>query len=179
MARISPLIALPPLIFLGLGALFMVGLNRDDVSSLPSTLEGQQAPSLAVKSLGELPVITEAALRKPEVKLVNFWASWCAPCRAEHPNLQVLSELGLPIYGVNYKDQDAKGLKFLNELGNPYTAVGTDALGREAINWGVYGIPETFVVDANGRIILRFAGPITRRALTATILPAIKKAQNP
>lgn len=177
MPRVSPLMILPPLIFVGLGALFMVGLWRDDVNSLPSTLQGKTAPALNVNLLGDLPLLTNAALMKPEVKLVNFWASWCAPCRVEHPNLQKLSDLGLPVYGVNYKDLDDKGLKFLNELGNPYTLVGTDPLGREAINWGVYGIPETFVIDAAGKIVLRFAGPITQRAMASTILPAIRKAQ--
>jgi len=177
MAKISPLIVLPPLIFLGLGSLFFVGLKRDDVNALPSTMEGRQVPALNVLPLGDLPTFTAEDLIKPEVKLVNFWASWCAPCRVEHPNLRTLAGLGVPIYGVNYKDKDDKGLKFLAELGNPYASVGKDQQGREAINWGVYGIPETFVIDGKGKIVLRFAGPITKRQLADTILPAIKKAQ--
>jgi len=169
---------LPPLMAVGIGAMFMGGLTRNNPENLPSTMEGRAAPTLVLSALGDLPLLTTEALLKPEVKLVNFWASWCAPCRVEHPNIVVLADLGLPVYGVNYKDQDAKALKFLQELGNPYTAVGSDPEGREAIDYGVYGIPETFIIDAKGQIVLRFAGPITQRALANTILPAIKRAQD-
>lgn len=175
MAKISPLIVVPPLAFLGLAFLFMSGLGRDD--SLPSALEGQTAPVLSVSQLGDLELATDAALRKSGVKLVNFWASWCAPCRVEHSNLEELRDLGVPIYGINYKDKAANALGFLAELGDPYAAVGQDSEGRQAINWGVYGVPETFVVDSKGVIILRFPGPITDRVLADTILPALKAAK--
>lgn len=178
MARISPLMVLPPLIFLGLAALFANGMGRDDPNSLPSTLTNRPAPEIVVTKLGDLPLLTDADLRKNEVKLVNFWASWCAPCRAEHPNLETIRSFGVPIYGVNYKDQPEKALKFLAELGNPYRAAGQDDTGRQAINWGLYGVPETYVIDKEGKILLRFPGPITARVLQDTIMPAIEAAQS-
>ncbi len=176
MARVPLLMVVPPVAFIGLAILFMTGLGRDD--SLPSTLTNRPAPSITVTQLGNLPIFTDADITAPNVKLVNFWASWCAPCRVEHPNLETLNALGIPIYGVNYKDEAENGLKFLDDLGNPYVAVGQDAAGRQAIDWGVYGVPETYVIDASGKILLRFPGPITQRVLRETILPAIEKAQN-
>ena len=109
--------------------------------------------------------------------MVNYWASWCGPCRAEHPNLELLASEGVTIYGANYKDKPAQALRFLEELGNPYAAIGADESGRMALNWGVYGVPETYVIDGDGNIVLRFAGPITQRALEATIRPAIEAAR--
>lgn len=114
--------------------------------------------------------------RDGQVKLVNYWASWCAPCRAEHPNLVALADEGLPIYGINYKDDPDKALAFLAELGNPYKAVSADDTGRTAIDWGLYGVPETYVLAGDGTVILRFAGPITQRSLEDTIRPAIAEA---
>jgi cytochrome c biogenesis protein CcmG/thiol:disulfide interchange protein DsbE len=111
------------------------------------------------------------------VKLVNFWASWCAPCRVEHPKLEELAAEGLPIYGVNYKDEPDKALAFLAELGDPYAGIGADAGGRMGLDWGLYGVPETFVIDGDGTVVLRFAGPITQSVLDTTIRPAIEAAQ--
>ena len=105
-----------------------------------------------------------------------YWASWCAPCRVEHPHLETLADEGIPIYGVNYKDEPGKALGFLEELGDPYAAIGADASGRMALDWGVYGVPETYVIDAEGTIVTRFAGPITERVLETTIMPAIEEA---
>lgn len=176
MSRISPLMLLPPLIFFGLVGLFIIGMQRDDPDALPSALEGQPAPSVALQLLGALDGFDDATLRTDGVKLVNFWASWCAPCRVEHPNLQTLADEGLAIYGVNYKDDPENALGFLEELGNPYTAVGADFTGRMALNWGLYGVPETYVLDREGTIVLRFAGPITQRIMESTIRPAIEAA---
>lgn len=176
MARISPIMLLPPVLFIGFAALFMFGLEREDPTALPSQFEGKVAPVLEVGTLGDLPPLTDAMLRAPGVKLLNFWASWCAPCRVEHPNLQKMADMGITIYGVNYKDTDENGLRFLEELGNPFAALGTDN-GRQAIEWGVYGIPETFVIDGRGRIRLRFAGPITGAVMRDRILPAIEEAK--
>jgi cytochrome c biogenesis protein CcmG, thiol:disulfide interchange protein DsbE len=177
MPKISPLMALPPLVFLGMAALFMTGLGRENPNALPSTFVGRVSPVLEVEPLGDLAPLTDAMLRAPGVKLVNFWASWCAPCRVEHPNLQKMADMGIPIYGINYKDTPINGLRFLEELGNPFRASGQDQNGRQAIEWGVYGIPETFVINGKGRITLRFAGPITGRMLEERILPAIEAAR--
>ncbi|RUS60534.1 DsbE family thiol:disulfide interchange protein [Pseudorhodobacter sp. E13] len=169
------LMFLPPVLFAGLAALFIVGMNREDPDSLPSALAGKQAPAVQVTALAEFPGFTDADLRKPGVKLVNFWASWCAPCRAEHPLLEQLASEGITIYGVNYKDRpdDAKG--FLAELGNPFAAIGADQ-GRMALDWGVYGVPETYVINGDGQIVLRFAGPISAAELERSIRPAIAEA---
>ena len=159
MARISPLVLIPPVAFAGLAALFFFGMGRDD--TLPSTLVGREAPAIAVTPLGQDSGFDTAVLKTPGVKLVNFWASWCAPCRAEHPMLEKLAAEGVPIYGINYKDDPAKALAFLQELGDPFHGIGADASGRMALNWGVYGVPETYVIDSAGKVVMRFAGPIT------------------
>jgi cytochrome c biogenesis protein CcmG/thiol:disulfide interchange protein DsbE len=99
------------------------------------------------------------------------------PDELEHPNLEALREQGLPIYGVNYKDNPANALDFLAELGNPYEAVGQDGNGRMALNWGVYGVPETYVIDGAGRIVTRHAGPVTQRVIEGVLAPAIEKAR--
>lgn len=169
------LLFLPPLIFAALAALFIWGMGRGDPRALPSTLIGQKAPALALAPLPPHPALTDAALTAPGVKIVNFWASWCAPCRAEHPQLMQLKAEGLPVYGVNYKDQPSQALAFLAELGNPYAALGGEA-GPGALNWGVYGVPETFVIDGKGKVVLRFAGPITQSILETTIRPALTAA---
>ncbi len=173
MARISPLMVAPPLIFAGLAALFLAGMFREDPDRLPSTLEGRSAPALLVEPL-KGPVPDAAALREPGVKLVNFWASWCAPCRIEHPNLQALADEGVAIHGINYKDQPEAALGFLAELGNPFAALGADVSGRTALDWGVYGVPETYVIDGEGTILLRFPGPLTDRVMRETIRPAME-----
>jgi len=176
MARVSPLVALPPVIFAGLATLFYVGMFRDDPDALPSAVAGEQAPPVVLQPLGDKTLFDDAALREPGVKLVNFWASWCAPCRVEHPKLEQLAAEGIPIYGVNYKDEPDKALRFLAELGDPYAAIGADGPGRMALDWGLYGVPETYVIDGDGTVILRFAGPITETVLERTIRPAIAAA---
>ena len=177
MAKISPLMIIPPAIFAGFVALAVIGMQRDDPDALPSALAGKQAPSVDLVDLPGKTSFTDADLRDGEVKLVNFWASWCAPCRVEHPNLEALAAEGLAIYGVNYKDETHKALGFLNELGDPFTRLGADESGRTALDWGVYGVPETYVVDGSGTIILRFAGPITQRVIDDQLRPAIDKAR--
>lgn len=177
MPKISPMMVLPLVIFAGFAGLAFVGLQRDNPNELPSALTGKTAPAVVVAPLGDEKSFNDNDLRDGTVKLVNYWASWCAPCRVEHPNLEKLAEDGLVIYGVNYKDKPDNALNFLKELGNPYAALGADATGRMALDWGVYGVPETYVIDGKGNIVLRFAGPITERVMQSTILPAIEAAR--
>lgn len=174
MARISPLVVIPPLGFAALAAVFYFGLGGDD--QLPSAFVGREAPALSLTDMPDLPSIDAAMLADGEVKLVNFWASWCAPCRIEHPNFTALSAEGVPIYGVNYKDRPNDALGFLAELGNPYIAAGADREGRNALEWGVYGVPETFVVDGEGKVLFRFAGPVTQRVLESQLRPFLEGA---
>jgi cytochrome c biogenesis protein CcmG/thiol:disulfide interchange protein DsbE len=125
----------------------------------------------------EVPGFSTAELKRGEVTAVNFFASWCAPCVQEHPLLMALKQdTGLRIYGVNYKDPSPGGRRFIGRYGNPYAAVGVDADGRAAIEWGVYGMPETFIVDGEGRIVWKHVGPITPEALQSQILPAVRAA---
>ncbi len=168
---------LPPVIFVGLAALFYVGMQRENADALPSALVGKTAPGVSLTQLGKGKPFEDSDLRDGTVKLVNYWASWCGPCRVEHPNLEALADEGVVIYGVNYKDDPAKALKFLEELGSPYARMGADENGRMALNWGVYGVPETYIIDGAGNVVLRFAGPITQRALESEIRPAIESAR--
>ena len=177
MAKISPLMIAPPAIFAGLAALFFFGMQRENPDELPSAMTGKPAPAVQVTPLGDKTPFTDAELRSGDVKLLNYWASWCAPCRVEHPKLEELADQGITIYGVNYKDKPGNALGFLQELGDPYTAIGADESGRMALDWGVYGVPETYVIDGQGNIVLRFAGPITDRVLENQIMPAIEKAR--
>jgi cytochrome c biogenesis protein CcmG/thiol:disulfide interchange protein DsbE len=176
MTRISPWVVLPPMIFLSIAAMFFFGLYRADPNDLPSAMIGKPAPDLIVTAIPGLPPATQAMIRSGDLKLVNFWASWCGPCRIEHPNLKELADAGMPIIGLNYKDSPANAKKFLAELGNPY--VGVSAVdGRAALEWGVYGVPETFLIDAQGTILLRTAGPVTQRIIREKLIPAIQAAK--
>lgn len=172
MARISPLVLAPPLVFVAIGALFFLGMAREDPDGLPSVLIGRPAPPLSVVPLGSEPLPRPEDLRQGRPVLVNFWASWCAPCRAEHPLLTDLAGPGgMTVIGVNYKDAPGNALGFLAELGNPYERIGADPQGSTAIDWGVYGVPETFVLDGAGRIVERIAGP-----LTPEVMPRLQEA---
>jgi len=168
------LLIIPPVLFVGLAVMFWVTMwNGDD--TLPSAIAGRTAPGVVVVALGDGPMTTDALLRAPGVKLVNFWASWCAPCRAEHPLLKQLAEQGVVIHGINFKDEPANAQGFLAELGNPFATMGADN-GRMALNWGVYGVPETYVIDAQGVVLARIAGPVTAQELERVIVPALAAA---
>ena len=176
MARISPMMIAPPLIFGSFILLAIVGMMRDDPDALPSARLGQSAPPVILTELPGKTLFDDATLRDGQVKIVNYWASWCAPCRVEHPALLAMAKQGLPIYGVNYKDDVDNALAFLEELIDPYIAVGQDREGKMAIDWGVYGIPETFILDGEGTILLRYAGPMTKRVIEAKIMPVLNEA---
>ena len=175
--KIKPLMLIPPLLFAGLAALFYIGMGRDDPRALPSTREGGPVPALTLTEFQGAAPFTVEDLADGDVVLVNFWASWCAPCRAEHPQLVQMAEEGLEIFGVNYKDDPAKAQRFLSELGDPYVRTAADPSGRTGLDWGLYGVPETFVIDGTGKVIKRFAGPITEKVLESIIAPAIEEAR--
>jgi len=178
MAKISPLMLAPPLVFAGLAALFFVGVNRENPDELPSTRIGKPAPAVTLDVLAGEPLLTDAVLREPGIKMVNFWGTWCVACRAEHPTLLWINDnLDIPLHGVNFDDETARAELYLAEEGNPFTAQGDDTQSKTKIDWGVYGAPETFIVDGEGTVLMRYAGPITSRVLNETILPFIRKAQ--
>lgn len=178
------LVALLPLVaFAGFAAiaakmLYEQDVNGLDISAIPSALIGTKAPSLALPPLegSSTPALTDAAI-SGKLTLVNVFASWCVPCRQEHPMLKALAkDSRINIVGINYKDKNDNALRFLGELGNPYAAIGVDPNGKAAIDWGVYGIPETYLVDKNGMIVYKKVGPIDPATLEKGLLPAIEKA---
>jgi cytochrome c biogenesis protein CcmG, thiol:disulfide interchange protein DsbE len=175
------LAAIPVVIFTMMALLFWKGLSGNP-SELPSALIGKPVPEFnlpAIEGLG-LPGFDTSALKQGQVTLVNVWASWCGPCRIEHPVLMELSKRGdLRLYGLNYKDDPANALRFLETLGQPYAAAGADVPGRAAVDWGVYGVPETFVIDGQGIIRFKFVGPLSPEAVAAMLNPEIEKARTP
>ncbi len=177
MSRNWLLTLLPLLLMLGIGLIFLAGIIGQE-DGLPSNYIGKTAPALELEVLDSFDPPATADLMKPEIKLVNFWASWCVPCRVEHPHLKRIREMGIPVYGINYKDSDVNALAFLEDLGNPFRKVGSDPKGRVGIDWGIYGLPETFIVNAEGMVVYRLAGPITERVLNSDILPAVGKARS-
>ena len=176
MARFSPLMLAPPVIFAGFVALAAVGMYRDDPQGLPSTLVGRAAPELPADPLPGFPFATPDMVASGEVTLVNFWASWCPPCRAEHPKLLEIEAQGLPIIGINFKDTAANATKYLTEDDNPFAGIGFDPKGRTAINWGVTAPPETFILDGDGTVLFRFAGPLIGSDYEQRFLPALEAA---
>ena len=176
MAKISPLVILPPLAFAGLAAMFLWGMGRQDPTAIPSALVGQQAPAVPATTLPGAAQITDADLRTGKVTLVNFWASWCPPCRAEHPTIAAIAAEGIPVMGIDLKDPEPAALRFLAEHGNAYTKLGTDPQGRTAIEWGVTAPPETFILDGAGNVLYRHAGPLIREDYTDRFRPELDKA---
>lgn len=181
--RRNVLIVLPLIVFMALAALFLYRLGSGDPSVLPSALIGQVAP---VTDLPPLPGIERDgkpipglnnATFKGSVTLVNVWASWCVPCRDEVPFLDQLSrDKRIQLVGINYKDSPDDARRFLNRFGNPFVANGRDASGRTSIDWGVYGVPETFLVGRDGHIAYKLVGPVTADNLVRVLEPEIAKA---
>ncbi len=168
---------IPFALFVALAALFMFRLGAGDPSRLPSVLIGKQAPSLSLPPLAgvNLPGLEPEAL-KDNVTVVNVWASWCVPCREEHPFLvKLAADKRIALVGINYKDAEDNARAFLTRFGNPFRAIGVDRGGRAAIEWGVYGVPETFIVGRDGKILHKHIGPIDDRSLPV-ILKEIEKA---
>lgn len=169
------MMVLPVAVFLGFASLAGWALMRADPDALPSAFVGREAPPVGATTLPGKVQLTDAMLRQPGVKLVNFWASWCPPCRAEHPTLTQLSQR-LPVYGVDLKDPESAATGFLAEHGDPFHAQASDPRGRMAIDWGVTAPPETFIIDGQGKILYRFAGPLVREDYTTRFLPELEKA---
>ena len=177
--RRSWLAVLPLVVFAGLAAIFLIQLRSgQDSSFVPSVLIGREAPATNLPPLAgsDLPGLASADF-KGHVTLVNVWASWCAPCREEQPLLMKLKgDPRFRLTGLNYKDKPANALRFLGEMGNPFAAIGVDANGRTAIDWGVYGVPETYLVGKDGRILYKHVGPFTEQSIAGELMPAIEKA---
>jgi cytochrome c biogenesis protein CcmG/thiol:disulfide interchange protein DsbE len=170
------LFALPLLAFAGIAAWFAVGLTRDP-SVLPSALIDRPMPGFTLPALPgtDTPGLSDQAIRG-HVALVNVFASWCIPCRAEHPTFMRLAREGrVAVYGIAYKDRATDASNWLRALGNPYAAIGHDESGRVAIDWGVYGVPETYIVDAAGNIRYRHVGELTPEVMQRTILPLLAR----
>ena len=174
----SRLIYLIPLaVFAFLAIYFAIGLTRDP-KLIPSALINHPAPQFNLPPIEgtNTPGVSTADLKKGEISVVNFFASWCVPCRAEHPEINKLASLGIvKIYGINYKDEPAKARAWLEALGDHYTATGADTTGRTGIDFGVYGVPETFIIDGTGQIRYKHVGPIVGDSLQKDILPVIRK----
>jgi cytochrome c biogenesis protein CcmG, thiol:disulfide interchange protein DsbE len=182
-----PFLIFAPLVgFAALAVLFLVRLYSGDASLLPSALVGREVPAFAlppVEGLAGKPGFSDADLRQDKVTLVNVFASWCVPCRQEHPLLvrlaadPELARAGVRLFGLAYKDDPANIARFLAEGGDPFARVGADRNGWTAIDFGVYGVPETFIIKGDGKIAYRFVGPLSEESYRTAILPEIEKAQ--
>lgn len=165
---------LPLLLFVGVGVAFFLGFERDP-RDIPSALIDKPVPDFALPALPGHKEGVSSAMLKGDVTLVNVFASWCIPCKAEHPVITRLSkELGVTVRGINYKDKTEDALGWLQRNGDPYASVGADLDGRVSIDWGVYGVPETYLVDRQGRIRFKQVGPLTPQVVDEQILPMIK-----
>ena len=181
--RRTLLMALPLIVFAGLAALFWLRLGSGDPSKIPSALIGRPAPQTSLPPLAGLTAAgtqvpgLDPAMFKGKVSIVNVWASWCVPCHDEAP---LFTELGkdsrLQMVGINYKDAADNARRFLGRYGNPFGVVGVDGNGRAAIEWGVYGVPETFIVGREGKIVYKLVGPITPDNIDSVVRAEIDKA---
>jgi cytochrome c biogenesis protein CcmG/thiol:disulfide interchange protein DsbE len=175
---------LPLAVFLALVGLFyfalhQIGQGEYNPRDIPSPLVGKAAPAFTLESVHNPgKPLSDAAFREHPVSLFNVWASWCVACRQEHPFLMELSrQKAIPIYGLNYKDERGDALAWLDRFGNPYLDSAWDHKGNVGIDWGVYGVPETFVVDRQGMIRSKFIGPLTPQAWREKLLPIIEQVR--
>ena len=177
------IVFIPLLIFLGLAVLFVIRLNAGDPSLIPSALIGHPAPATSLPPVAGLardgapvPGLDPAGFQG-QVSVLNVWASWCVPCHEEAPLLmQLAQDKRIRVIGINYKDQADNARRFLGRYGDPFVANGADENGRAAIEWGVYGVPETFVVGRDAHIAFKLIGPVTADNLDAVLKPEIEKA---
>jgi cytochrome c biogenesis protein CcmG, thiol:disulfide interchange protein DsbE len=170
---------LPVIVFMLLAGYFARALRPDyDPHALPSALIDKEAPGFSLPGLHGAGISRDGLKGGPV--LLNFFASWCVPCRVEHPLLMRLSEHDhVPLYGIDYKDQPADATKLLAQFGDPYRAIGMDLNGRAGLDFGVYGVPETFVLDSEGHIRKRFVGPLTEQQVDRELLPLLKQLGRP
>lgn len=169
---------LPLTAFVALLAYFTIGLQRDP-SAIPSVLIDKPAPQFDLPAIEGRDAGLSTEDLKGDVSLVNFFGSWCVSCRIEHPLLMQLSQAGeIPIYGIDWKDPPGAGTAWLERHGDPYTKVGDDADGRVAIDFGITGAPETFIIDRNARIRYKYAGPITPQIWEEDLAPVIQQLRN-
>ena len=177
--RRSWLLFLPLFAFLALAALLLLRLFAGDASRLPSALIGKPVPAFALSPITGLgkPGLMAADLKKGDVTILNVFASWCVPCREEAPALVALAKGGAKIVGIAYKDQPSNTLRFLGDNGDPFQAVAADVSGRTGIDFGVYGVPETYVVKGDGTIVAKIVGPLTDDNIRDELMPAIAKAK--
>ncbi|HTJ03511.1 MAG TPA: DsbE family thiol:disulfide interchange protein [Methylovirgula sp.] len=182
------LVLLPLIVFGAIAALFLIRLFAGDPSHLPSALIGREVPHFdlpPVAGLKDRPGLSDADLRQGHVTVVNVFASWCGPCQQENPQLLALSQNpalqknGIQLVGIAYKDKPENTRRFLGEAGNPYARIGADVSGLTGIDFGVYGVPETYIVKGNGKIAYKYVGPLTAETIASTLLPQIAKAQQP
>lgn len=185
-------VLLPFVVFAAVAGLFLLALEAGDPSNLPSALIGKPAPQFDLPPLMEARAgtsapqnVTSAPLGNGTPAVIHFFASWCGPCREEHPNVMALAEKlraqnpDIPFYGINYKDDASAARRFLGGYGNPYTHIGVDRSGRTAIDFGVYGVPETYVISGDGTVAFRQAGPLTQEVIEAKILPLLQGKDRP
>jgi cytochrome c biogenesis protein CcmG/thiol:disulfide interchange protein DsbE len=174
-------VLLPAAVFAALAVLFWRGLSGDP-SQIPSALIGKEVPEFTLPAIEglDVPAFDAASLRQGRVTVVNVWASWCVPCRTEHPLLAELARRSdIRLVGINYKDDADNARRFLGTLGNPFAAIVADRDGRAAVDWGVYGVPETFVVDGRGIIRHKWIGPLTRDGIAGPFAAEIERAKRP
>jgi cytochrome c biogenesis protein CcmG, thiol:disulfide interchange protein DsbE len=179
-------VALPLIIFASLAGLFWYALHTGDPSRLPSALIGKPVPQFTLPPLEGLKTDGRADVRSFGTAdlatggptIVNVFASWCVPCLQEHPMLMALAkEPGVRLFGINYKDDPASARRFLGRYGNPFARVGADRSGRTAIDFGVYGVPETYVISSDGKIAYRHVGPLTEEAIKEKLLPLVQSGK--
>ncbi|MFZ1468274.1 MAG: DsbE family thiol:disulfide interchange protein [Paracoccaceae bacterium] len=168
--------ALPPVLFAGLALMFWLGMQRPPGSELDSTFIGQPAPVLPLTSLPGIAALSDADLRMGQVTVLNFWASWCPPCRAEHPVLTEMAARGIRVAGVNMMDAEADATAYLAREGNPFIGLATDPIGRNRVEWGVTNPPETFIIAGDGTVLFKFVGPLVGTDYETRFVPELEKA---